>query len=321
MVELPHSWSALCARAGLEPSRVTRALQTPDGPILGAPMALDEAAFLRDRLLQERGPLALWPALLPSPHELDALQEHLEQSAALAPPLSVMLHEAERLYQRLEAGASFADLIDGQEDEPQTPFARLSMLSDSSGPGTSHASAQGVAPTLPETTLEELPVAGLPWSPEPLAWYAHQLRLAQRGAASLAPEAALQGPRSQDDAQEQEEEEEAAQITLALLPVAHGWQAPALLRLGGYDDHPTPWEHVALLRHWQGRWGATLVALSPQVVELLSVRRPQGWADAFELAQLHLDYCPALHQPGQATLRERASALRERALWSFAWAS
>lgn len=111
----------------------------------------------------------------------------------------------------------------------------------------------------------------------------------------------------------------APQLLLALSPDAHPESLLPMLGFGGTDTNPPIEEHLAILAYWQSLWGARLVACGPQRLELLVLRRPASWRDAFELAQEHLDYCPMLTHDTPHTIKTRATMLREHNLWTFDW--
>ena len=111
-------------------------------------------------------------------------------------------------------------------------------------------------------------------------------------------------------------------VALATLRAPSAWALLSQLDIGGVDDHPACHEHIALLRHWQQRHQARLIALTPQSVTLWAAQLPQDWAAAFDLAQSQLDYCPGLlAQKGLGSLRELASTLRDDGLWHFRWSA
>lgn len=111
----------------------------------------------------------------------------------------------------------------------------------------------------------------------------------------------------------------APQLLLALSPDAHPESLLPMLGFGGADTNPLVEEHIAILSYWQSLWGARLKACGPQRLELLVLRRPGSWRDAFELAQEHLDYCPPLAHDATHAIKARATMLREQDLWTFDW--
>ncbi len=109
------------------------------------------------------------------------------------------------------------------------------------------------------------------------------------------------------------------EVIVALVEVEHSWQAPAWLGIGGWGDHPEASTHVALLQHWETTYGARLFACTPRGLELLTTRKPEGWPEAFMLAQAHADYCPGLVREGGVNLMQLAKRLQRTNHWSFWW--
>lgn len=110
-----------------------------------------------------------------------------------------------------------------------------------------------------------------------------------------------------------------AALTLAWSPAQAWWELPIALRFGGVDDNPPPWVHAGLLRKWEEEWGAEVVTLGRDVMELRVRRAPSTWPAAFELAQEQLDFCPALVRRGVGTLKNLASGLKTARVWTFVW--
>jgi hypothetical protein len=106
---------------------------------------------------------------------------------------------------------------------------------------------------------------------------------------------------------------------LLWIETPRGWEVPAALGFGGWNSCPPPAVHVALLRRWHDRFGATLVGLSRDRLELMVARRPAGRAQALALAREHFLYCEelVLHQPG--SLPVLAARLMASDIWSFGW--
>lgn len=78
---------------------------------------------------------------------------------------------------------------------------------------------------------------------------------------------------------------------VALVPAQHGWQVPAVLGYGGWNDYPPPAEHSAILRYWHDRYGAELVCMSKASVELMIARPPRTHQDALAFAWEYCSYC------------------------------
>ena len=108
-------------------------------------------------------------------------------------------------------------------------------------------------------------------------------------------------------------------IGVAILPTSTHWEAAAWLRFGGWNDCPTPPEHVALWRSWADRHGARVAGVTGSVVEFVVDRPPRTADDALALAREHVLYCEDLVIQGHGTLEGLAAALLEAPVWSFWW--
>ncbi len=105
------------------------------------------------------------------------------------------------------------------------------------------------------------------------------------------------------------------EVLLAFLPAAVPWQVPALLRFGSSGGSPPPEEHVALMKHWADTYGAELVGMTRDTVELQVARPPADKEAALALGNELVAYCPRFG----GTPEERAQALVGCGVWSFRW--
>lgn len=76
---------------------------------------------------------------------------------------------------------------------------------------------------------------------------------------------------------------------------------------------------MAVLRHWQERYGAELVTLTGDQLELLVVRPPRDPATMVQVAVELLGYCPDLHVLGTGTVAVLANEVVPHRRWSFWW--
>jgi hypothetical protein len=82
-----------------------------------------------------------------------------------------------------------------------------------------------------------------------------------------------------------------------------GFTVPGLLLWAGscnYDAEPA--DHVAVLKHWHERYGAELVGLGLDVIELRVPHPPADRAAALSVAEDQYWYCPDLVDQGLETL-------------------
>jgi hypothetical protein len=84
-------------------------------------------------------------------------------------------------------------------------------------------------------------------------------------------------------------------VQMALVPAVESWEVPALLAWSGAerDDIGGP-EHMSVLQFWHDAYGAELVSIGLERMELLVERPPDDARAAFELAVQQYSYCPAL---------------------------
>jgi hypothetical protein len=110
-----------------------------------------------------------------------------------------------------------------------------------------------------------------------------------------------------------------APVHLALVPAAGGWEVPALLAWSGAEgSRKGGAEHLAILHYWHEQYGADLVAMGLEQLELLVDRPPTDARGAFELAVQHYAYCPALMDNLAPAIGALAATLLGRH-WLFDW--
>ncbi|HEX4737910.1 MAG TPA: DUF4253 domain-containing protein [Allosphingosinicella sp.] len=109
------------------------------------------------------------------------------------------------------------------------------------------------------------------------------------------------------------------QAHILLIPAKAGHEVPALLRWGGWNRCPPAEHHVAALRQWHEDYGAELVGLSGDVMELRVARRPQTRDEALHLAREQYLYCSDILDVGRGDLATLAALLLESDWWYFWW--
>jgi hypothetical protein len=106
---------------------------------------------------------------------------------------------------------------------------------------------------------------------------------------------------------------------LGLIQAQHGYEVPGLLSwTGAINIDVDAAHHVAVLRYWQQRYGAELVTLTFDQLELLVARAPQQLATIAKVAADLLGYCPDLAD-GAGTLERVATHVVPRRCWSLWW--
>jgi hypothetical protein len=81
----------------------------------------------------------------------------------------------------------------------------------------------------------------------------------------------------------------------------------------------TPEVHVATLRRWDRLYGAEVVGMLPDLMELQVARPPRSRTAALALAREHLAYCPDVVVQGTMTLEALAASLVNAPVWHFWW--
>jgi len=110
-----------------------------------------------------------------------------------------------------------------------------------------------------------------------------------------------------------------AEIMIALVPTPHPWEVPAWLQTGGWNACPNPEVHVRLMENWFVRYGAELVALTHDVIELAVARPVNDLEEARELARVQYAYCPDIVDQGVQSIENLAQTLLGSTVWYFWW--
>lgn len=109
------------------------------------------------------------------------------------------------------------------------------------------------------------------------------------------------------------------EAVILLIPTADPTTIPAHLRWGGWNANPPAEHHVAALRSWRDRYGAELVTLTHDVMELRVERRPQTREEALDLAREQYRYCSDIVDQGVGDLSALAALLMTSDWWYFWW--
>jgi hypothetical protein len=108
-------------------------------------------------------------------------------------------------------------------------------------------------------------------------------------------------------------------VGVVLVPTEKSWEAPAYLNYGGWHECPEPAVHVAFLRRWHEIYGAEVVSIGPDAMEL-SVDRPVSDREAaLALADEQFLYSYDIVAQGTETLDRLAAHLLQATVWYFWW--
>jgi uncharacterized protein DUF4253 len=118
-------------------------------------------------------------------------------------------------------------------------------------------------------------------------------------------------------AQPKESREPISPIPVALIPTPHSWQVPAYLRLDAGDA--TPAVHTAMARSWQERYGAEIVGMLPDLMEMQVAQPPITREEALALAREQYIYCNDVVIQGTQTIQALAAGLLDGTAWFFWW--
>ena len=96
-------------------------------------------------------------------------------------------------------------------------------------------------------------------------------------------------------------------VHIALIPTNDWTEIPAYLRWGNWNENPKPEFHVAALRSWRDRFGAELVGMGFDTLNLRVSRGPGSREEALALAQEQYVYCNDIIDQGVRSYRALAA--------------
>ncbi len=108
-------------------------------------------------------------------------------------------------------------------------------------------------------------------------------------------------------------------VVIALIPTQICWQIPAYLNLGGWNSCPIPEEHICLMKRWYEIYGAEVVGINHDTIEMRVTKPPLDEKTAMSLAKEQYLYCNDIVDQGTQTLSALASTLIEGSVWYFWW--
>lgn len=107
--------------------------------------------------------------------------------------------------------------------------------------------------------------------------------------------------------------------TIALVPVREDAHVFAFFSVGGWDDSPTPAEHVAVFRYWAARYDIELYQIDDRRWVASVAAPPETREEALELAWQQFFYCPSLLDHGPRNVSALAALLHNGLSWGFWW--
>lgn len=108
-------------------------------------------------------------------------------------------------------------------------------------------------------------------------------------------------------------------VQIALIPTEDATTIPAHMHWGHWNACPPPAYHVAALRTWCDCYGAELVGLGSDTINLRVKRKPTTHEEALELARVQHVYCNDIIDQGVGSYRALAAELMAHDWWFFWW--
>jgi len=108
-------------------------------------------------------------------------------------------------------------------------------------------------------------------------------------------------------------------VLIGLAPTDDWTTIPAILRWGGWNGCPAAEYHVAAMRSWRDRYGAELIGMSFDTIDMRVAARPKTREEALALARDQYLYCPDNIDQGVGTYSALAAVLMQSDWWFFWW--
>jgi len=110
-----------------------------------------------------------------------------------------------------------------------------------------------------------------------------------------------------------------SEVHIAMIPAAEAWMVPCYLRIGGWNECPSAEEHAAIFRYWGEKYGAKVVCITSDVIEMTVARPPKTKEDALALAKEQFLYCADIVHQGTESIEVLAATLLNAPAWFFWW--
>jgi len=110
-----------------------------------------------------------------------------------------------------------------------------------------------------------------------------------------------------------------SEVHIAMIPAAEAWMVPCYLRIGGWNECPSAEEHAAIFRYWGEKYGARVVCITSDVIEMTVARPPTTTEDALALAKEQFLYCADIVHQGTESIEVLAATLLNAPVWFFWW--
>jgi len=108
-------------------------------------------------------------------------------------------------------------------------------------------------------------------------------------------------------------------VHILVLPTKNGWEVPAYLRWGDWNACPPPEYHVAALHDWHNRFGADLVGINGDTMNVKVQNGPKDREKALALARDMYGYSPDIVDQGVGSIAALAAELMASPWWYLWW--
>jgi hypothetical protein len=108
-------------------------------------------------------------------------------------------------------------------------------------------------------------------------------------------------------------------VLILLIPTKNSWETFAFLGFGGWNSCPDTATHIAIAKQWYERYGAEVVGISQDTIEMRVRKPPLDGDTAFRLAQEQYIYCTDIVDQGVGSLTRLAVNLYGNKIWYFWW--
>lgn len=108
-------------------------------------------------------------------------------------------------------------------------------------------------------------------------------------------------------------------VHILLLPTTRSWEVPAYLKWGGWNACPPAEIHAAAMRRWAADYGAEIVGITGDVINVRVKRRPTSRDEAVALAREQYAYCADIVDQGVEDVATLAAGLMASDWWFFWW--
>ncbi len=110
-----------------------------------------------------------------------------------------------------------------------------------------------------------------------------------------------------------------SKVYIGIAPTDDWTTIPAWLRWGGWNECPVAEYHVAAMRTWRDRYGAELIGISADTINLRVASKPRTREEALALARDQYVYCNDIIDQGYPSYSTLAADLMANDWWYFWW--